>query len=585
MLQLTTAFIICVAIVNLLRMTLYLVGADVYAIRKARSKDRALYYRPSVSLVVRYTTREWWSSGPWPACWRSTTTRCRSSWPTTGPSTTRWPASVAWKEERDPDDVIEVFTQPNGGKADALNNAIRAMATGELVMCLDGDSTLAPDAVTKSVAHFRDPRIVATASNVNILPNGTLLGLVQRYEYLISYHMKKAHSMFNVEYIIGGIGSMFRRSTLDDVGLYDTNTMTEDIDLTMKIIAQKGNRKQRVAYAHDAITYTEAVPSFRSLIRQRYRWKYGRLQTFYKNYRLFFSMQRKHSFGLSWIFLPFALWQEVMYLIEPVIVTAVIAVSIYYRSPWTLVSAMIVISTYVIANILGTVHLSRRDKAVLSLMAPLMYVLLYMLSVVEYIALIWTIVRLPRLRRSISADRVTWTSPERSGAPEGGRHRIGQVQAWHPSSAASDSDRPGHEPIPLLREAQRLRGSVRSAGRQPGETRLPGLRRSISADRVTWTSPERSGAPEGGRHRIGQVQAWHPSSAASDSDRPGHEPIPLLREAQRLRGSVRSAGRQPGETRLPGLRRSISADQVTWTSPERSGAPEGGRHRAERVEA
>ena len=78
-------------------------------------------------------------------------------------------------------------------------------------MCLDGDSTLAPDAVAKSVAYFRDKRVVATASNVNIIPNGTILGLVQRFEYLICHQMKKAQSAFNVEYIIGGIGSMFRR--------------------------------------------------------------------------------------------------------------------------------------------------------------------------------------------------------------------------------------------------------------------------------------------------------------------------------------------------------------------------------------
>jgi cellulose synthase/poly-beta-1,6-N-acetylglucosamine synthase-like glycosyltransferase len=323
-----------------------------------------------------------------------------------------------------------VFTQqPNGGKAHVLNNAIREMATGELVMCLDGDSVLAPDAVRKLVAHFRDPRIIASSSNVNILPNGTLLGLVQRYEYLICHQMKKAHNAFNVEYIIGGIGSMFRRSVLDEVGFYDTNTMTEDIDLTMKIIARKGSRDRSIAFAHDSIAYTEAVPSFRSLVRQRYRWKYGRLQTFYKNYRLFFSTDEKHSRVLSWFFLPFALWQEVVYLVEPVIVTVVVAIAIYYHSPWTLLSAMIIVSGYVIFNILGTAHLSRRDKALLSMMAPVMYVLLYILSVVEYIALLQSIVRLPRLRESISGEQVTWTSPERTGELKGGRHRAELVAA------------------------------------------------------------------------------------------------------------------------------------------------------------
>jgi hypothetical protein len=52
-----------------------------------------------------------------------------------------------------------------------------------------------------------------------------------------------------------------------------------------------------------------------------------------------------------------------------------------------------------------------------------MYVMLYLLSVVEYIALIQAIVTLPRLRKSISGERVTWTSPERFGVENGGRHR------------------------------------------------------------------------------------------------------------------------------------------------------------------
>jgi poly-beta-1,6-N-acetyl-D-glucosamine synthase len=433
MLHLITVFIIGVAVVNLIRMMVYLVGADLYTIRRALA-DKGVSYRPTVSLVVPAHNEAAVIEATLACLLKLDYAPLQIILADDGSTDDTVDRIYAYKRGHDTNDVVQVFTQPNGGKADALNNAIRAMATGELVMCLDGDSIIAPDAVTKSVAYFSDPRVVATASNVNILPNGTLLGLVQRFEYLISYHMKKAQNRFNVEYIIGGIGSMFRRSVLDEVGLYDTNTMTEDIDLTLKIISHKGNRKQRIAYAHDAITYTQAVPSFRSLIRQRYRWKYGRLQAFYKNYRLFFSRDTKHSVGLSWFFLPYALAQEVMYLIEPAIVTVVIAVSIYYRSPWTLVSAMIIVSSYVIANILGTIHLPRRDKVLLSLMAPLMYVFLYLLSVVEYIALLQAIVKLPHLRKSISGEQVSWTSPERAGALKGGRHRAGRHRAaWVPA--------------------------------------------------------------------------------------------------------------------------------------------------------
>ena len=49
-------------------------------------------------------------------------------------------------------------------------------------------------------------------------------------------------------------------------------------------------------------------------------------------------------------------------------------------------------------------------------MSPLMYALFYLLSVVEYIALVQSVIRLPKLRKSISKEQVTWESPERSGA-------------------------------------------------------------------------------------------------------------------------------------------------------------------------
>jgi hypothetical protein len=123
------------------------------------------------------------------------------------------------------------------------------------------------------------------------------------------------------------------------------------------------------------------------------------------------------------------MWQEVLFLIEPLIVTVLIAVSIYYRSPWTLLPAMIIMSGYIIAAILWTVHLSRRDKALLALMAPLVCVFLYIVSVAEYIALMKAIARLPRLRKSISGEQVTWVSPERTAQLKGRRHLAEQVAA------------------------------------------------------------------------------------------------------------------------------------------------------------
>jgi biofilm PGA synthesis N-glycosyltransferase PgaC len=207
--QLITAFIICVAAVNFIRMMLYMVGAGVYAMMRALSKGRARPYQPTVSLVVPVHNEAVVIERTLDGLIKLDYAALQIILADDGSTDDTLERIYAYKRAHDPGDVLQVFTQqPNGGKAHVLNNAIRAMATGELVMCLDGDSVLAPDAVTKAVAYFRDPRIVAASSNVNILPNSRLLGLVQRYEYLICHQMKKAHNAFNVEYIIGGIGSL-----------------------------------------------------------------------------------------------------------------------------------------------------------------------------------------------------------------------------------------------------------------------------------------------------------------------------------------------------------------------------------------
>jgi cellulose synthase/poly-beta-1,6-N-acetylglucosamine synthase-like glycosyltransferase len=310
---------------------------------------------------------------------------------------------------------VRLIRQNNQGKAAAMNNAIQNYATGKLVMCLDADSRIDRNAIYNAARYFDSPEVIALASNVNILEDGTLLGLAQRFEYLISYQMKKAQTTLNIEYIIGGIGSMFRRSVLDRVQYYDSNTMTEDIDLTMKIIANN-SKKEKLVYASDALTYTEAVPSFKSLIKQRYRWKYGRLQTFLKYPRMFFNPNRRYAKLLTWWILPSALLQELLYMLEPIIVGYILFITIWYHDPSTMLSALAVISSYTIINIWASEHLSRRERLRLTMIAPAMYFLLYLLSIVEYAALGKTIRNLSKLRQSIAAEHVTWTSPERQSA-------------------------------------------------------------------------------------------------------------------------------------------------------------------------
>ena len=119
-----------------------------------------------------------------------------------------------------------IVNQPNSGKSIALNNGIKNYAKGELITVLDADSELKPNFLANMINHFQSTNVVAVAANVRIKRALNLIELVQYIEYLVGYQLKSSEQMLNLEYIIGGIGSTFRRTIMEAVNLYDTDTVT-----------------------------------------------------------------------------------------------------------------------------------------------------------------------------------------------------------------------------------------------------------------------------------------------------------------------------------------------------------------------
>jgi cellulose synthase/poly-beta-1,6-N-acetylglucosamine synthase-like glycosyltransferase len=311
-------------------------------------------------------------------------------------------------------DNLTIIKQANTGKAQALNNGIINYSRGELIMCLDSDSMIAPDAIEKAIEYFRDPKIKAVASNLKIMNDGTFLGLIQKFEYLISYQMKRALTLYNIEYIVGGIGSVFRRSVLEQVQYYDTNTVTEDIDLTMKIL-KNGNKENKVIYGDNIISYTESCLTIDALIRQRSRWKWGRLQTFLKNFEMFFNRDKKYTKLLTCFYLPFAVYGEIAFIFEPILIGYILVITFYYRDLFILISACVVISIYISVNIMADDTMLLKDRLKLILLAPLMYFLFYILSFVEYVALIRSLVKIHKLQKTLNEGVSHWQHVERTG--------------------------------------------------------------------------------------------------------------------------------------------------------------------------
>lgn len=305
-----------------------------------------------------------------------------------------------------------VSRRKNVGKAAGVNYCIQKYAKGELIMTLDADCVLHEHAVRNAVRYFADPKVVGVAANVRLMDKRSVLGILQQFEHMIGYRSKKFYTLANCEFIVGGVASTYRRSILKQVGYYDTDTQTEDIGLSMKIVAQ-GNRQNRLVYAADVVAATESVHSLRALLKQRYRWKMGSLQNLVKYIRLVGNPSRAYSPSLTFYRLPMAFLSEVILLLQPFVLSYIIFLSIRYATIGFFLGAYMTITLYVLATIWPDEHFSVRRKLGLSLYAPSLYFIFYVMDAVQVIAIVRCLLKPKEVRRI--EHKSTWISPERSG--------------------------------------------------------------------------------------------------------------------------------------------------------------------------
>ncbi|HEY2004135.1 MAG TPA: glycosyltransferase family 2 protein [Candidatus Saccharimonadia bacterium] len=420
--------VILFGIVNLIRIVLYMVGADMHdiehadRIRKATAGLSVVPSRPRVSVIIPAYNEE-------RVIIRALASVYANDYPfkevvvVDDGSNDRTSELVRnWAKQHQPRN-FRLIRKANAGKAMAINRGVTE-TTGSIIMVLDADSVLHPEALTNLIPYFQDSAVAMTASNVKIMDASSPLKLAQKFEYLICYRMKRAQTTFNIEYIIGGIGSAFRRSTWELVGGFDSDTVTEDIDFTMKVL-RLGSKVHKVIYAPRVITYTEPVQNVSQLVKQRYRWKYGRSQVFLKNWRMFGSLERSHDKRLTLLALPYALFADLAFFFEPLITGFILYIIVRYHDWLTLLAAYFVLTLYVLLNLIAEETESWQSKLRLAPFALLQYPLQFALSFAEYAALIKTWLKTKTILAR-AQEKTSWMHVERAGKelPDTQLHRL-----------------------------------------------------------------------------------------------------------------------------------------------------------------
>jgi cellulose synthase/poly-beta-1,6-N-acetylglucosamine synthase-like glycosyltransferase len=299
----------------------------------------------------------------------------------------------------------------HAGKAEGVNYCIKRYALGDLVMTLDADCTLDRRAIKNSVDKFADPKVIGVAANVKITDSASILGLLQQFEHMIGYRSKKFYTVANCEFVVGGVASTYRMAVLQKANFYDTDTQTEDIGLSMKIVVQ-ANKGERIIYAADVLAMTDPVTTFKGLLIQRYRWKLGMIQNLLKYRKLFGNFSRRYSKVLTLYRIPMAYLSEVLLLLEPFLLVYLFYLSFTYNTNALFVGAYVTITIYVLMGIWPDEHMGIGKKIVQSLYAPIMYFVFYIMDVVQ-IASIISVLAKPKkmLRKGYTASN--WTPPAR----------------------------------------------------------------------------------------------------------------------------------------------------------------------------
>jgi cellulose synthase/poly-beta-1,6-N-acetylglucosamine synthase-like glycosyltransferase len=159
-----------------------------------------------------------------------------------------------------------------GGKSGALNEAV-AGVDADVVVVFDADHEPEANALRRLVRHFRDPRVGAVMGRC-VIRNGSESSMATTVfvdflsGYLVNEYGRQA--LFELP-AYGGANCAVRMSTLRALGGWNPGTVTEDTDLTLRVLIAG----QRVRYDVTAIDYEEAVVTARRFWTQRYRWARG----------------------------------------------------------------------------------------------------------------------------------------------------------------------------------------------------------------------------------------------------------------------------------------------------------------------
>lgn len=187
-----------------------------------------------------------------------------------------------------------VLDKINTGKADSINCGLNYVETKLFAIC-DADVELDAQALEKLAEPFvRDGgnEVIAVGAPIRAISEKTLLTKIQALEYLRAFVGSRLNwNRWNDVFMISGaLGLYSTEAALASSGI-PVASQTEDLDFSfrLQIHHRRHNKKFKIIMIPDMICSSRVPTAWKSLIRQRFRWHRGLLETLFLHWYLFFN--------------------------------------------------------------------------------------------------------------------------------------------------------------------------------------------------------------------------------------------------------------------------------------------------------
>lgn len=208
-----------------------------------------------------------------------------------------------------------VLDKENAGRSDAVNAGVNA-ARHPYVCMIDADSLLEHDALLRIAKPLLDdPEAVVAAGGTVRAANGcriehgqvvsvglshSRLATIQTLEYIRSFLVSRiGWGRMHALGLISGAFGIYDRALLQTVGGLWTDTVGEDLELTLRLHRYLRERGEpyKVVFVDDAVCWTEVPEDFATLGRQRRRWQRGLFESL-RRHRVMIGNPRYGPIGL-----------------------------------------------------------------------------------------------------------------------------------------------------------------------------------------------------------------------------------------------------------------------------------------------